>query len=520
MHKSAFPGALSYAVSLGLVAGLNAADLVVDQGDPVALVKAAIARGEKTIRVPKGKYFIGTEDTTFFRLSGLKDVTLDFGGAELICGKRTRYVGLDHCTNCVVKNAFFDMDPLPYVQGVIEKVLPDDVWEVRVLEDYAQSADGPDQGDRLGGVTPKYGDGWPFQVYDRETLETKTWMRAFRGFRMERIGAGLYRVSGGDERKGAVGDYCVWRAGETARKADVFGIHLDRCRGCRVENVTMYTSWGVAFNEHFSSASVWKNCHLMRRPPETDVRRHSVPRLRSGAHDAFNSRMAEVGPRLENCSFAYHCDDSVNICGYYAVVTETEGKTARILYKGAARYGQLLFADDTLEIMTKEGETKADRPKLLAIRNDAPQTPEELAYLKTLKLWMGQAEICTDGARIEIDRPDVLRKGDLVIAENRQGNGWALVNCSFGPNRAFGLRIRASHGLVENCTFRATQGAAAFIGPEYEWFEGGFGNDILFRNNRFIGYENRERVVIGGRAAYGKTIPASAHVGVREETTD
>ena len=130
----------------------------------------------------------------------------------------------------------------------------------------------------------------------------------------------------------------------------------------------------------------------------SDARRHSVPRLRSGAHDAFNSRMAGKGPRLENCSFAYHCDDCVNISGYYAVVTEVEGKTARILYKGKTRYGKLLFAGDTLEIMTPEGVSKPEHPKLLAVRDDAPQTPSELAWLKTLKLWPGQAEVCTDGA--------------------------------------------------------------------------------------------------------------------------
>jgi hypothetical protein len=282
----------------------------------------------------------------------------------------------------------------------------------------------------------------------------------------------------------------------------------------------MYYEAGRRLNEHFSRRQRVEK--LPFDAPSARDRREAAFRAAPPVRCARRIQQPHGGSRsaARKLLVAYHCDDSVNICGYYAVVTETEGKTARILYKGAARYGQLLFSGDTLEIMTKEGETKADRPKLLAIRNDAPQTPEELAYLKTLKLWMGQAEICTDGARIEIDRPDVLRKGDLVIAENRQGNGWALVNCSFGPNRAFGLRIRASHGLVENCTVRATQGAAAFIGPEYEWFEGGFGNDILFRNNRFIGYENRERIVIGGRAAYGKTIPASAHVGVREETTD
>ena len=138
--------------------------------------------------------------------------------------------------------------------------------------------------------------------------------------------------------------------------------------------------------------------------------------------------MAGKGPRLENCSFAYHCDDCVNISGYYAVVTEAEGKTARILYKGKTRYGKLLFAGDTLEIMTPEGESKPEHPKLLAVRDDAPQTPSELAWLKTLKLWPGQAEVCTDGARVELG---------YVIHPAYQNQGYATEALTAGIDALF-----------------------------------------------------------------------------------
>ncbi len=92
--------------------------------DPVAYVREALARGEKTVTVPKGRYVIDTGDTVFFRLKGLDGVTVDFGGSELVCKKRTRYIGLEHCTNTVVRNVTLDMDPLPFSQGVIEKVGP------------------------------------------------------------------------------------------------------------------------------------------------------------------------------------------------------------------------------------------------------------------------------------------------------------------------------------------------------------------------------------------------------------
>ena len=76
--------------------------------DPVAYVREALARGEKTVTVPKGRYVIDTDDTVFFRLKGLDGVTVDFGGSELVCKKRTRYIGLEHCTNTVVRNVTLD----------------------------------------------------------------------------------------------------------------------------------------------------------------------------------------------------------------------------------------------------------------------------------------------------------------------------------------------------------------------------------------------------------------------------
>ena len=122
--------------------------------DPVAYVREALARGEKTVTVPKGRYVIDTDDTVFFRLKGLDGVTVDFGGSELVCKKRTRYIGLEHCTNTVVRNVTLDMDPLPFSQGVIEKVGPDGAWEVRVLDDYAQP-------EERAGCDQAYRNVWP-----------------------------------------------------------------------------------------------------------------------------------------------------------------------------------------------------------------------------------------------------------------------------------------------------------------------------------------------------------------------
>lgn len=306
---------LKVAVAVLCAAGTTSA-LSADLTDDV---RAALARGERRVTVPKGRYELTTADKVFFRFEGLTNVVIDFSGSKLVFKRRTRYVQLTQCANVTLRNAVLDMDPLPYVQAVIEKVEnPGAVWTVRLLDGYD---------------TPFGANVWPCQVYDRKTLETKEWMRLGADFRIEPLGDRRYRVSGGSpDSRGEVGDYCVWSAFEPG----------EAC------------------------------------PP--------------GA----------VGER------------------------STDGRS-----------------------------------------------------------WMRRG--------INLDR---------------------CTDCTFGPNRAYGVRLRASHGLVENCTFDHTQGSAVFVGPEYAWLEGGFGNDIVFRGNRYLGYEERSTTHVGGVGAHRRWIPASAHHNV------
>ena len=52
--------------------------------DPLAVVRAAVARGERRIVVPAGRHRVSPSDgeTACLRLKGLCDVEIDFGGAE------------------------------------------------------------------------------------------------------------------------------------------------------------------------------------------------------------------------------------------------------------------------------------------------------------------------------------------------------------------------------------------------------------------------------------------------------
>ena len=93
--------------------------------DPVAYVREELARGNSRIVVPKGVYEIepeGSKETVYFRLSGLRDVTIDFSGSKLVGKVATRLFNIEGCTNLVLRNFTVDYAFQPFTQAVIEKV--------------------------------------------------------------------------------------------------------------------------------------------------------------------------------------------------------------------------------------------------------------------------------------------------------------------------------------------------------------------------------------------------------------
>ncbi len=190
--------------------------------DPIAFVEAALARGEKEIRVPKGRHFVDlpTNRTAFLALKGVTDVTIDFQGGELVGKVRSRMLNLSACTNVTIRNVTIDYETLPFTQAVIERVDTEGNWDVRVLPGYPCPDD-------AGGLEP--GNVWPVQAYDRETLELKTPMRYLDGLAVSKTGADTYRIMGGTDRRGEVGDIAVWSVKDVTRP--VAGAATLRCRG-------------------------------------------------------------------------------------------------------------------------------------------------------------------------------------------------------------------------------------------------------------------------------------------------
>ncbi len=470
-------------------------------GNPFAAVRAAVARGERQIVVPAGRHRVSPPDgeTAYLRLKGLCDVELDFGGAELVGTVRTQMLALENCTNVTVRNVSIDYEELPFTQGRIEEVGADGEWTVRILDGYPRPS---------AEAAAKVGDAWPIQCYDGKTFLLKNPMRFRDGIAIEKTGEDTYRITGGLDRRGDVGDIAVFSCKEQGRKTDTGAVKLSRCANVSLENVTVYaTPHGPGFFDMLCERTVYRDCRLLPRPPEGDLEKRGLRRLRSGNQDAFMSRGAVVGPQLIGCTALYHCDDCVNIGGKYAVVVGARGRTLRLLADGI---GACISAGDPLQVFTSDGRVLDGMA--VAVAPGESRTAAELDFLKEQGFWPSLAESCSRALALTLDRDLALRPGALVISRRHTGDGFLVKGCRFGRNRSRGLILQASDGVVEDNLIDHPLDIGMKLSMSHLWLEGSCGSNVRVARNRIEKDGDGIGIYIGGTpGAKDAKIPAGAH---------
>ena len=474
-----------------------------DVRDPFASIRARLARGEKNVKVAKDVYSVaptGPDRRVYLKLTGLSDVTIDFGGSKILGRVKTRLVELQACTNVTIRNFTLDYTPLTFTQGIIEKVDADRNWDVRIIPGYPCPTEA-----ELKGVT------WPVQVYAKEDLELKNPNRYRDGIKVTRTGDVTYRVTGGVDRRGDAGDVCVWSLTDNRTcLSDV--VRSEWCHGCRYENITVYaTPDGCIFAENYSHGATYRNCRLVRCPVKEDSALRALKRVRSGNHDALNARFGDT-VTIDGCEFAYHCDDSINISGYYSVVTKCEGNRIRVI--PAFGRGGLFEPGDTIQILTFEGLVPPDA-KVLAVEAAPDPTDEERRRILATNLREPLVNAVKKALVLTLDRAVDFSFGTVVISNERMGNGFAIRNCTFGSTRARAMLIKASNGLIENNTIERSYYDAISIYPEYYWLEGGCSRNVTIRGNTLR--NNGGGIHIGGTSGNGTRLPPDAHSGMALE---
>lgn len=475
--------------------------------DPFDLIRRRIAAGDREISIPREIYTVTPPagQTAYISLRGLSNATIDFNGGTVLGKVKTRMFDLHGCTNVTIRNLNIDYSPLPYTQAIIERVDSDRNWDVRIVPGYPCPTDA-----ELKQKT------WPVQAYDAKTLELKNPNRYRDGISITRTGRDTYRITGGIDRTGDIGDICIWSIHEPARAVLPTAVASEWCKDCRYENITAYsTPHGCGFAEIYCENDAYLKCRLVPCPPGRDTFPRAVRRIRSGNHDAFNSRFGAKGPLLDGCDFEYACDDCINLSGYFSVVTKCEGRRVRVL--PAFGRGHLFAPGDTCQVMTFEGTTPPD-VTVTAVEAAPDATQEERSLVMSYKMRPGIAEGVRKALVLTLAEPVAFSVGTVLISNRRMSSGFAIRNCHIGSTRARGMLIKASDGVIEGNFVEKSNYDGISLYPEYEWLEGGCARNVVIRNNKLR--DNGGGIVVSGKSGAGKALPPEAHAGVKLENND
>jgi hypothetical protein len=447
--------------------------------DPREWIFSELGKGNQNITVPPGTYRLAQKDKVFLTLQGVKDTTIDFTGVTLIGLAHTAMLELIDCHNTTIKGLAVDYDPLPFTQGVIKSVEEDGEWTVEIIEGY------PVEGVRLNGDVDMR-----IQAYCPKTDVLINTLRYSEGVAIEKTGERTFRVTGGRNRAGRVGDIAAFNTLVFDRKiGQKPGAILSKnSSGLVFEDVVLRSSPVMGFVSEGDSGNTYLRCLLDRCPPEDDYAQRGMKRLRSLNVDGFHIKKNIVGPLIKDCVARYMADDCVNISGMYSLVTEAHGPEIRIL----ASFGEDpdIRPGDKLEIMSIEGSRIPDA-RVVSIREDGRITPDESAQVRNLNIISfyrdPKSPHMKKAYRVVLDREAGLKFGDVVISGDRVGNGFRIEGNTFGPIRSRPVLIKASRGVISGNTITGAKGegveGAIRVGPEYFWMEGSVGSDILIENN-------------------------------------
>lgn len=422
------------------------------------MILAAIARGDSGIRIPPGRYYVEPKNGTHLRLENVKDFMIDATGVEMVCGETTRAILLKDCENVTIRGLTIDYDPLPYTQGEIVEISDDRKSHTIRIEDGYPAAESAIIFKHMI-YTPdrelRYGHYYRMQI---EPLPDNH-LRIFD----------LYLNKDGGEQ---IGDTVVISSESLTGRFDPHAVQLYGSDGIVLEGVTIYASPTFGFFEEHSNRTLYRNCVVDRR----EGRIHSLNA------DAFHSKFATVGPRLENCRAMWMGDDGINICGAYHMIVESEGTVLRVL----AKRQMDIEVGDPVQLLAADG-SHLPPAKVRALRKVGLHTEADAAKLEGLELLPNVAELLQRAYEVELDRSVEMAVGGVIGSLNRMGNGFAIIDSEFGNIRSRGILVKASDGVIKGNTIVNCHLEGIKISPEYYWLESGTSRNVRVEGNRILG---------------------------------
>ena len=435
-----------------------------DHGAIQQQIDAAAKQGLARVVLAPGLYRLAAPPAARAHLhfSDLKNLEIDATGVTLVFTTRDKgAIVFDRCRNVTLRGATLLRDPIPFSQGHLVAVSPDrKALDIRVSAGYP--ADIEDK---------RFFPDISLNLYDPATRRWQDEDSPDKAQPIEVLSADTFRFHVARPVRPAgwtVGAAVTWRG--TVR-AD---ISLNGCAGMRIAGVTIRGGAGFCVLESGGAGGNYFNYTVTYgpRPPGAT----EDPLLASNA-DGFHSNAVRHGPTLENCHFEGMNDDGIPIHGQYALVRKPSAGSGIVIQSKNPPFcegGDLLRFYDERGAFAGEAHVVSVAP-LPAYTPPAPPP-------KDLRLFQDIAHPVYE--RVTLDRAPGARPGWLAANANANGDGFVIRGCTVRNNRARGMLIKASDGLIENCTVEGNSMGGIIVAPEMTfWNESDYARNVVVRHN-------------------------------------
>jgi hypothetical protein len=430
------------------------------------LLDDTLAKGENKLTLSKGLY----EIPSTIVLNKIKSFTIDGNGATLLIPPSGELMSLFHIDNITIKNLTVDCDPLPFTQGTITSISKDYrefKYEVHpgypTLERFAKEFKVIGRNGIF--VFNPENNHWRQDVPDLYPSDSTMITPTTGQFFFKHVFPGYRNIR--------VGDYVAFK--NMRGNAFLF----KGCGNITMEDVTVNTGPGAGFLMRTCYGEVvMRRCKIERGPkPVGDTHE----RLLSTVADGFNLAYSRQGVVMEDCEFSNMGDDSVNLHGTFMEIGAVENnKSIVIARQWSLEPTYQMQKGDLIRILDGKSFAMISEAKLVKMETIDPPSPLDE---KLRKDWKIPAHGKIFYIRFELDREVKVEVGNKVEVPAIACPNFVFRNNYFHDHRARGLRIGASHGIIENNRFERIKSTPISLGPHAIHGEGGWVRDITVRNN-------------------------------------
>lgn len=430
------------------------------------------------LTIPKGTYYFKECDTSaHLMLDGMENFLLDGEGSEFVFETLHSYISIRGSKRILVKNLILDWNwekaPLASV-GVITKVAEDGGYIECSFPEYEDVSEnmkfsivGPFDKERY---TPGCKGGIEFRPYQNDHVKkSKDEASDSKMQELVRELSNVFLPKQEKVSKGVLRFYTVspdftkqyFHRGDCFRfrhyEYDILTVPIVDATDITMENITLYSSPGSGFVGNGDICGLhFKNCKVTVRP--------GTARSISTATDCLHVCNSQGKFIIENCEFGYAGDDCINIHDNSSMGIEVVDSYT-LLARRVVKDSVLFETGYMVELRNPDLSPVGYSSRLTKVSYQ----PEDRTCLLTF----------------EEKLPEGLSRDTVLWNKRFQTHDYIIRGCRFVNNRARGILLQGSNGLVEDNVFENIQGAAIQIetGCESRWSEGHGIKNLIIRNN-------------------------------------